>query len=115
LNRPAKRNAGFARIESRAKAVRPSNREDKEMRERIDKDFFGNDTLIVYPYLRESEPDFFMASAGSIEAVRYVDADGVQAKGVRMNIGFNRPISRDETDELKAAIDRCWQWFETGE
>lgn len=69
--------------------------------------------LKVYPHLPLDKPDIFMASAGSVEAVPFWDADGVIVWGVRLNISYSSPLTKQESDKLQTAIARCWQWIES--
>jgi len=81
------------------------------MRERTD-EFLGCKSLYVYPYMTDEQSDAFMAAAGNVEGMFYHTDDGKLTSGVRINVALTRPCSREDTDKLKAAIDRCWQWID---
>lgn len=86
------------------------------MKEQLVKDFANVDCLRVYPHAPDDISDRMLAGVGSVEAVNYwPDPEKPKHKiwGVRINItyGMGRPLLMKQTEELKSAIDRCWQWI----
>jgi len=82
------------------------------MRARVSESF-GSESLYVYPHLELDAADVFMASAGNVEALRYwLDDTGKRVWGVRINISYRLPLTREDSDQLQAAINLCWKWIE---
>jgi hypothetical protein len=82
------------------------------MKEQIIKVFDGKERLLIYPYLAEDAPDVYMASAGHVEALYYWTPENEETSGIRINCSYSDPFTREESDKLKAAIDRCWEWLD---
>jgi hypothetical protein len=81
------------------------------MRERVT-DSFGTKSLQVYPHATESTSPARLAACGSVEALTYFTNTGQKTVGVRLNISYQEPMTREKSEQLKAAIDRCWQWID---
>jgi hypothetical protein len=83
------------------------------MKERIGKDFSGDDYLRIYPHIPADTTDRMATSHGYVEAVHYWPdlTKPEQAWGVNISISYRGPQSKADTDELIAAIARCWGWI----
>ncbi len=68
--------------------------------------------LRVFPHLDFNAPDAFMAAAGNCEALRYWNDADECVWGVRINISYDAPQSREKCERLRGAIERCWQWID---
>lgn len=82
------------------------------MKEIIGKNLVG-DTLTVYPNLLEEASDEDMLFAESVEALQVYTPKNKKVWAVHINLYADPITSKAETDRLKAAIDRCWEWIET--
>jgi hypothetical protein len=74
----------------------------------------GCKSLQVYPSLAPDASFEEMAFSGCVEALEWWDTDNIRSKayGVRINISWREPMTREESDKLQAAINRCWQWID---
>jgi hypothetical protein len=82
------------------------------MTEYITGSITGHKSLRVYPHCKPDTPMQFLAAAGHVEALTYWKDSGEKVWGVRLNIVYDEPMSRVKSDELQAAIKRCWEWIE---
>jgi predicted secreted protein len=78
------------------------------MREQITQ-LFGEPEFYVYPFADESTSERHLASMGRVEAFR---SSLDQEWRIRMNMTTPRDgWTRERSDKLIAAINRCWQWI----
>lgn len=84
------------------------------MIERLSKDLTETDRLQVYPHADDNASDRQLAGRGYVEAASYWPnvTKPERVWGVRINISYSGFVSRKETDDLQAAIVRCWEWIE---
>lgn len=79
------------------------------MKERIYKSEINGESLIVYPHVPDDSPPIPLA--GNVEGMMYWDEAGKKLWGVRLNIGYRMPMTKEQSEELIAAINRCWEWI----
>lgn len=61
----------------------------------------------VYPHLDADASSLLMGSAAYLEVVCY---EGEWR--VLLNIHYHSLLTRKKSDELQAAISRCWEWID---
>lgn len=72
----------------------------------------AGESLKVFPHLPEDTPDERTAAIGCVEALPYWNDGGAKIWGVQLNISYDLPMTREKSDQLQAAINRCWQWID---
>jgi hypothetical protein len=84
------------------------------MKERVSKDISGDDYLTVYPFHLPTATDREIGFAACVEALNIWTGDDMNQREwrVRINVHFSEPCTKEKTDTLAAAINRCWQWIE---